>query len=77
MWDVTVPVVGRCRACGEELGTEINVRATLEWVRHYQRDERLRRSIDQAVVHLVVARHTRGCLGQLQRPLALAAAGAQ
>ena len=74
MWDVTVPVVGRCRDCGEELGSEITVRATQEWVDHYQGDERMRRTIDRAVVRLVVARHMRQCLGRVPRRLALAAA---
>jgi hypothetical protein len=76
MWDVTVPVIGRCRECGEELGTELNVRATQDWVDQYQTDERMRRVIDHAVVRLVVARHERRCLGRPQRRLALAAASA-
>jgi hypothetical protein len=73
MWDITVPVIGRCRECGEELGTEITVRATAEWVERYQCEEHLRRGVDQAIVRLVVARHSRRCLGRARRPLALAA----
>jgi hypothetical protein len=76
MWDVMVPVVGHCRECGEELATRINVRATQDWVDRYSGDERLRRSIDHAVVRLVVARHTRRCLGRSRQRLALSAASA-
>jgi hypothetical protein len=74
MWDVTVPVIGRCRDCGDELGTEINVRATQDWVDQYQSDERMRRAIDHAVVRLVVARHARHCIGRAPRRLALSPA---
>ncbi|HEY7982645.1 MAG TPA: hypothetical protein VID73_00670 [Ktedonobacterales bacterium] len=73
MWDITVPVIGRCRDCGDELGTEIIIRATAEWVERYQRDESLRHRANQAVVRLVVARHGRRCPGPARRPLALAA----
>jgi hypothetical protein len=73
-WEVTVPVVGRCRQCGADLETEIHVRATQEWIDGYEMDERLQRVIDQAVVRLVVARHARTCLGHAPRPLALNAA---
>ena len=64
MWDVKVPVTGRCRECGEELGTVIKVRATQAWADRYRADEWLRRRIDRAVVRLVVERHARACLGQ-------------
>ena len=74
MWDVTVPVTGRCRECGGDLGTEIIMRATQEWVDQYQSDERMRRVIDRAVVRLVVARHDRCCLGRAPQRLALAPA---
>jgi hypothetical protein len=73
MWDVTVPVIGRCRECGEELGTEITVRATAQWVERYQREAHLRGGVDQAIVRLVLARHSRRCLGAARRPRALAA----
>lgn len=63
MWDVTVPVTGRCRECGEELGTLIKVRATQAWADQYRADEWMRRRINRAVVRLVVARHERVCLG--------------
>lgn len=76
MWDVTVPVIGRCHECGDELGSEIVVRATQEWVDQYQSDDHVRRVIDQAVVRLVVARHERRCLGRVPQRLALAAATA-
>jgi hypothetical protein len=76
MWDMTVPVIGRCRECGDELGAEVVVRATQEWVDQYQSDDRMRRVIDQAVVRLVVARHERHCLGRVPQRLALAAASA-
>ncbi len=69
MWDVLVPVIGRCPACGDELETEITVRATAEWVERYQREDALRRSVDQAIVRLVVARHDRRCLGHVRHPL--------
>jgi hypothetical protein len=73
MWDITVPVIGRCRECGDEMGTEIIIRASAEWVERYQREEPLRHRVNQAVVRLVVARHGRRCLGRARRPLALAA----
>jgi hypothetical protein len=76
MWDLMVPVIGRCRECGEELSTQINVRATHDWITRYQSDERLRRGVDQAVVRLAVARHARRCLGRTHQRLALAAASA-
>ena len=76
MWDVTVPVIGRCRECGDELGTDIVLRATQDWVDQYQSDERLHRLIDRAVVHLVVARHERHCLGRLPQRSELVAASA-
>ena len=64
MWDVQTPVIGQCHACGDELNTPIRVRATAEWVERYHADERLRRSIDRAVVRLVVERHDSHCVGQ-------------
>lgn len=75
-WNAPVRVIGRCRECGEDIGTVINVRATPEWVRLYQRDKRLERSIGSAVVRLVMARHARRCLGRAQQRLALASASA-
>jgi ribosomal protein L34E len=75
-WNAPVRVIGRCRECGDDIGTVINVRATPEWVRLYQRDKRLERSIGNAVVRLVMARHARRCLGRTQQRLALASASA-
>jgi hypothetical protein len=69
MWDVTVPVLGRCPACGDDLETEITVRASADWVERYEREEYLRRSVDQAIVRLVVARHDPGCPGAPRRML--------
>lgn len=71
MWDVMVPVVGHCRECGDDLGTEVTLRATQDWVDQYQYDERMRRTIDHAVVRLVVARHSRRCVGRPRQRLAL------
>jgi hypothetical protein len=76
MWDVSVPVTGRCQECGDELETEIVLRATQDWLDQYQSDERLHRLIDRAVVRLVVARHERHCLGRMPQRLALATASA-
>jgi hypothetical protein len=76
MWDVTVPVIGRCRECGDELGTEVVLRATQDWVDQYQSDEQLHRLIDRAVVRLVVARHERRCLGHMPTRQELAVATA-
>lgn len=73
MWDVTVPVTGRCRECGEELGTVIKVRATQDWADQYRTDEWMRRRINRAVVRLVVARHGRMCLGRAHPALAAGA----
>jgi hypothetical protein len=67
-----VPVVGHCRECGDDLGTEVTLRATQDWVDQYQYDDRMRRTIDHAVVRLVVARHGRRCVGRPRQPLALA-----
>ncbi len=61
MWDVTAPVIGRCRACGANLSVEMRVRATEDWVDRYQYDERLRRSVDRAIARIVVLRHERQC----------------
>jgi hypothetical protein len=76
MWDMTVPVIGHCRECGDELGTEIVIRATQDWIDQYQTDGRMRRAIDHAVVRLVVTRHQRHCLGRAPSRRALAAASA-
>jgi hypothetical protein len=75
-WNAPVRVIGRCRECGEDIGTVISVRATPEWVRLYQRDKRLERSIGNAVVRLVMARHERRCLGRAHQRLALASVSA-
>ncbi|MEO7001490.1 MAG: hypothetical protein ABI068_06790 [Ktedonobacterales bacterium] len=63
LWDVSTPVSGHCQQCGDDLGTPLRVRATAEWVQSYQHDERLRRSVERAVVRLVVARHATSCAG--------------
>ncbi len=76
MWDVKVSIIGRCRDCGDDLATDINVRATYGWVDQYHGDDRMRRSINHAVVRLVVARHKRHCLGRPAQRLALAAVNA-
>ena len=73
MWDITVPVTGRCHACGEDVGTVIKVRATQEWADEYRTNEWMRRRINRAVVQLVVARHDRACLGRSHAALAAGA----
>ena len=40
MWNVTVPVVGRCRACGEDFEIALRPRATPEWIERYESDDR-------------------------------------
>lgn len=67
MWSKMVPVVGRCRACGEEIGTELRLRATPEWHDRYEREDGLRRRVDGAIVRLIVARHERRCAGRARR----------
>ena len=61
MWNVTVPVVGRCRACGEDLEIALRVRATPEWIERYEADDRQWRQINRALVRYAVARHERRC----------------
>lgn len=64
MWDVQVPIVGQCRQCGAELGTQLRIRATNDWTGRYAQDVGLRRRIDRSLVRLVVERHARHCPGQ-------------
>jgi len=61
MWNVTVPVVGRCRACGEDLEIALRLRATPEWIERYESDDRQWRQINRALVRYAVARHGRRC----------------
>lgn len=66
-WQVELPVEGRCQDCGEDLSTRLRIWATREWVRRYESDERLRRSVDRAVAERVVERHTPHCAGRSRR----------
>lgn len=63
MWDITVPIVGRCRTCGEQLDTRVRVCATPAWATHYHADEALRRRVERAIVRRVVERHAHVCRG--------------
>jgi hypothetical protein len=68
MWNVTVPVVGRCRACGEDLEIALRVRATPEWIARYEYEDQHRRQINRALVRYAIARHERRCPARA-RPL--------
>ncbi len=68
MESMTVPIIGQCRACGAELGTELHVRSTAEWVARYNADLRLRNRMDRAMVRLIVSRHERHCPGRRPAP---------
>ena len=75
MWNVTVPVVGRCRACGEDLEIALRVRATPEWIGRYESEEQQRRQINRALVRYAVARHERRCPARSRPRLGYASAG--
>ena len=61
MWEI-VPVIGQCRTCGEDLTTEVRIRATAEWLAAYRANEQWRRRMERAIVQRVIARHARACV---------------
>lgn len=73
MWDVVLPIVGRCPECGEDLGGNVRIWATPTWIAQYQSEDRLHRGMDRSVERLVVERHARACTGHRRQRAAFAA----
>lgn len=73
MWDVTLPIVGRCPECGEDLGGAIRIWATPKWITRYHADDRLRRGIDRSVERRILDQHERACAGRVRQRAAYAA----
>jgi hypothetical protein len=66
MWTMSVPVVGQCRDCGEDIEVALRVRATSAWLGRYEGEDRLRRRVNRALVRAAVERHERRCTGRLR-----------
>lgn len=67
MWDVELPVVGRCPACGDDLTGAVRIHSTTSWITRYHTDDRLYSGINRAVERLVIERHARTCAARHQR----------
>jgi hypothetical protein len=66
-WQIELPVEGRCQDCGDDIGTAVRIWAGREWIRRYQSEDRLRRSVDRSVARMVVERHARTCVARTRR----------
>lgn len=73
MWDVELPVVGRCPDCGEDLAGSVRIHSTAAWIFRYHRDDRLYNGINRAVERLVIERHARACTARRRRRVLYAA----
>ena len=67
MWDVELPVVGRCPECGADLTGAVRIHSTASWIARYHTDDRLYSGINRAVERLVIERHTRTCAARHQK----------
>ena len=67
MWDVELPVVGRCPECGDDLAGAVRIHSTANWIARYHADDRLYSGINRAVERLVIERHARTCAARRQQ----------
>ncbi len=61
MWDVELPVLGRCPECGDDLTGTVRIHSTAGWIERYHSDDRLFRGINRSVERIIVERHARVC----------------
>ena len=61
MWDVELPVVGRCPDCGEDLAGSVRIHSTAGWISRYHCEDRLYNGINRAVERVIIERHARVC----------------
>lgn len=73
MWDVELPVIGRCPECGEDLTGSVRIHSTASWITRYHSDDRLHSGINRAIERLVIERHARDCLARRQQHILRAA----
>lgn len=76
MWDVELPVVGRCPDCGQDLSGHVRIHSTAAWISRYHSEDRLYSGINRAVERLVIERHARVCADRRRRQRTLYAATA-
>lgn len=73
MWDVTLPITGRCPECGNDLSGAMRIWATPKWITRYHTEDRLRRGIDRSVERRILEQHERVCTGRIRERAAYAA----
>ncbi len=72
MWDVVLPVFGRCPDCGQDLSGDVRVHATADWIARYHADSRHSWGVNRAVERHIMERHTRRCAARQQQRAAYA-----
>ena len=73
MWDVELPVEGRCPDCGDDLSGTVRIHSTAGWIERYRDDRLFRGGINRHVEQIVIERHARACAARRRQRTVYAA----